>query len=124
MEYTVEFDEDKGICNVTVTGIHQRPQDSIILQKFALRFSFEHNCKKFLFDMRQAEIIGNMKDTYIVSTVPVEHKESLKQAKVAFLYADDLENHKFLEYLAIKSGHNVCIFNNYDSAINWLMMDL
>ena len=74
--------------------------------------------------MRQAEIGTTTKDSFITSSIPLQYEDELKQAKLAYLYADDLENHKFLEYLAIKKGYNTCIFNDYDRAINWLKADL
>ena len=124
MEYTTGLDEENRICTITVTGVFQRPQDSIFMLKFIFGFCRENNYQKFFIDMRNAKILSTKKEDFLAVSINLEFAEEIKQSKMAFLYADDLQDHRFMEYMAMRRGYNVCIFNNYDKAINWLIMDL
>ena len=55
MEYKHTWDDETGICTVSVFGEHRRPDDSIELQQFARSFREENDCGRFLFDMTEAE---------------------------------------------------------------------
>lgn len=120
MEYISQYDENSGICTVRVKGRHQRPKDSLVLQQFARVFGEEHGCKKFLFDMRQTEIIGGTMDIYETGTVPIDRDHKQHSQKIALLYAGDLSDHKFMEYVAANRGYQVRVFDSGDNAIEWL----
>ena len=124
MEYTTELDEKNGICRIITAGIFQRPQESIFMLKFIFSYCRENNYNKFFIDMTNAEIISTKKEDFIAISINLEYAEEIKQSKMAFLYADNLEDHRFMEYLAMRKGYNVCIFNDYDKAIDWLISDL
>ena len=121
MEYTTKFDEINLICTIHVTGQHQRPKDSITLQKFARDFSETHNCQRFLFDFTQANTIGGTMDAYDAGTVPVDPEHNLIRTKFALLFNGDLTVHKFMEDVAVNRGYMVRVFNDYEQAIAWLM---
>jgi len=120
MEYSTEFDESKGICTVRVTGRHERPQDSAVLQQFARDFGEECGCQKFLFDMRQAEITGGTMDIFETGTVPVDPDRRQTQQKIALLYTSNLSDHKFMETVAVNRGYQIRVFDEMDKALGWL----
>ena len=121
MEYTSEHDEDTGICTVQVSGRHKRPEDSLALQQLARELGQQHGCQKFLFDMRQAEIIGGIMDIYEIGTVPVDTDHSQHWQRIALLYAGDLTDHKFLETVATNRWYQLRVFNIKEEAIAWLL---
>lgn len=120
MEYTVEYDEANGICTVRVTGKHKRPDDSLALQRFARDFDDERGCKRFLFDMTKAEIIGGTMEMFEIGTVPVDPNHKQKRQKVALVYSGNLDDHKFMENVAVNRGYNLRVFDGIDKAIEWL----
>jgi len=120
MEYTIEFDEVKELCNVHVTGRVKRPEDSQVLQKLARDLGIEHGCQRFLYDMRQAEIIGGTLETYTVGTVPVDTDHTQMRQRIALVYAGDLTDPKFMETVAVNRGYQVRVFDNLENALEWL----
>ena len=124
MEYTSEFDTANELCVITVTGRVVRPRDSILLQQFARDFEQARRCYKFLFDMRQAEIIGGTMDTFEAGTVPADRDRLVRpQYSIALLYSGDLFNHKFMEAVAVNRGYNLRVFDDIDNAMEWLEMN-
>lgn len=120
MEYTIDFDESRGICTVRVTGRHKRPQDSLVLQQLAREYGDKYGCQKFLFDMSQADIIARTFDTYETGTVPVDSDRKQLRQKIALVYAGDLSEHKFLETIAVNRGYQLRVFDSKDMAFEWL----
>ena len=120
MEYTTEFDEASGICIVRVTGVHRRPDDSIVLQQFAREFGKDRGCFRFLFDMTQAEIIGGFMDTFDTATVPTDPDRKQTEQRIALVYSGDLSDHKFMEVVALSRGYRLRVFDQIDRAIEWL----
>ena len=120
MDYTTEFDETSGICIVKVTGQHKRPQDSMVLQQLARKISEQLGCHKFLFDMRESEIIADALDTYETGKVPGDLDHTQLRQKVALVYSGDLSTHKFLEDVAVNRGYQLRVFGNMDAALEWL----
>jgi hypothetical protein len=120
MEYKFHFDEGSGICTVLVTGRHNRPQDSLTLQKFARDFGHERGCHLFLFDMTKAEIHGGTMETYKTGTVPVDPDFMQIRQRIALLYSTNMNKHIFMENVAINRGYQVRVFDKMDKAIEWL----
>jgi len=120
MEYTVDFNEAKEICIVHVAGRHKRPEDSQVLQKLARDLGNEHGCQKFLFDMRQAEIIGGTLETYTTGTVPVDIDHTQVRQMIALVFVGDLTDHRFMETVAVNRGYQVRVFDSMDDAFEWL----
>ena len=121
MKYTTQYDSDHGICTVSVTGKHKRPGDSVLLQQFARDFGKEHGCNRFLFDMTQAKIVGTTLDTLQAGTVPADTDKKQESQQIALVYARDLDEHKFLENVAVNRGYNVRIFDHIEKAMDWLI---
>jgi len=122
MEYTTEFNETDGICTVRVTGIHKRPDDSVILQQFARDFGDERGCQRFLFDMTQADIVGGTTNTYLVGTVPVDPDRRQTRQKISLVYSGSITIHKFMETVAVNRGYQLRVFDRMDNAVEWLKL--
>ena len=120
MEYTAHYDADRGICTVHVTGRHKRPDDSEELQRFARDFGSEHGCRRFLFDMTQAEILGNTMDMFRTGMVRADTDHRQRTQRIALLYAADAADQRFLETVALNRGYSVRVFNHIDKAMAWL----
>lgn len=123
MQYTTRYDEESGICTVTVAGRHKRPDDSVELQRFARKFGDEHGCDRFLIDMTRAEIIGSTMDAYRTGTVPEDTEYKQLTQKIALVYAGDLSDHKFLETVLVNRGYLVRVFDDFTIATEWLTND-
>ena len=122
MEYTIDFDINRGICAVRVTGLHKRPQDSLVLQQLSREYGDKYGCQKFLFDMSQADIIAGTFDTYETGTVPVDSDRKQLQQRIALVYAGDLSEHKFLETVAVNRGYHLRVFDRREMALEWLQL--
>ncbi len=120
MEYTTEYDEISKICTVLVTGTHKRPEDAITLQQFARSFGEEHGCKRFLFDMRKAEIIGGTGEAFETGTVPDDKNYKQIEQKISLVYSENLADHKFMENVAVNRGYQLRVFEQIGKAIEWL----
>ena len=120
MKYVTEYDADTGICTVTVTGRHRRPDDSVELQQYAREFGSKNDCSRFLVDMTQAEIVGSTMDAYKTGTVPGDTDNKQGMQRVALVYAGDIREHKFLENVAVNRGYQVRVFDRIDIATEWL----
>ncbi len=120
MEYAVEHDEDRGVCIVRVSGELRRPQDSKVLQEFACDFWARYECSRFLFDMREATVIGSTMDTYRTGARPDADGVPRGQSKTALVYSGDLAEHKFLETVVSNRGYMLRVFDDFDEALKWL----
>lgn len=120
MDYTVAYDRGHGICTVRVTGRVQRPRDSMKLQQLARDISESEGHLRFLFDMRQAQVIGGTVEAYQTGTVPVDVDRRQAHHQVALVYSGDLADHKFMETVAVNRGYSLRVFDDYDQAVAWL----
>jgi hypothetical protein len=119
MRYTINHDINKGVCVVTVSGELKRPDDSIRLQELAYNFRSKKGCKRFLFDMSQANIIGQGYDTFQVGVAPVE-KGADRSFAIALVYSGNMQEHEFMENVLVNRGFNVRVFDNINVAFEWL----
>lgn len=122
MEYTSVFDEASGICTVTVTGKVKRPVDSQILQQFAHDYDKDKGCRKFLFNMTKAEVIGGTIDAYNTGSFMADSDHKQIWQKMALVYTEVTNEHKFMETVALNRGYNLRVFgqSDMDNAIQWL----
>jgi len=121
MEYTTEYKEMDDIYLVQVTGRVKRPDDSVALQQFARQIEEESGHHRFLFDMRQAQIVAGTYSTFETGTVPNDASRKQLQEIVALVYAGDLEDHKFMETVAVNRGYQLKVFDDMDEATEWLI---
>ena len=123
MKYDVDHCADSGICIVTVSGEHKRPEDSKILQQVALDYCTKQQCSRFLFDMRKAKVTGTTMDVYETGMEPIVQKFDRSRFKIALAYSGDMTDHKFMETVLVNRGYNVRVFDDYDNALSWLTDD-
>jgi hypothetical protein len=120
MEYKVEYDINSDVCVVQVSGVHKRPQESQELLRIAGTFAAEHGCSRFLFDMREATIVGGTMDAY--ETV-VDHKKYgfSKLFRIAAVYPAITENEKFMENVGVNRGAAAYqVFDDIRAARDWI----
>jgi hypothetical protein len=125
MEYTTEFDEINEICIIRVKGKLRRPIDSLSIQKIVRDIYIQLGTRRFLIDMRQAQIIGETGDTFSIGSIPVDTDKKMKFTphKVALVYSDTSVDEIFLENVAVKKGYNLKIFTKFDKAMEWFKKD-
>ena len=121
MKYTTEFDKVNKICIIHVKGKLHRPGDSLAIQKFVRDYYNEKKCNQFLIDMREAEIISEETDTFLIGAVPVDTDKKMKMTphKVALVYSSTDADEIFLENVAVHKGYNLKVFTKIDKAIKW-----
>jgi len=120
MQFTTEFDEANDLWTVRVSGVHKRPEDSIVLQRAIREAGREKHGGRFLVDMRGATIVGGVMDTFEVGRVPVDFGPDQGHFKVALVYAGSLETHRFMETVAVNRGFRIRIFDEMEPAFRWL----
>ena len=122
MNFTHELDESSGVCTITVTGIVKRPDDSVILQQFALDLENKMDCLRFLFNMTKADFVGGTMDVYKTGSFTADTNHTQIRQKMALVYKDITEEHKFMETVAVNRGYQLRVFdkNGMNDAIEWL----
>jgi len=120
MEYKIEHDQKSNVCTLKVTGEHKRPEDSQELFKIAGAFAIEHKCPRFLFDMREATIIGRMYDAFKTVTSAEQFGVS-PSFRIASVYPIMTKEHKFMEKVGKNRGAiTFRVFDDIDAARQWI----
>jgi len=120
MEYKVEYDINSGVCVVQVSGVHERPQDTQELFRIAGTVAAEHGCSRFLFDMREATILGDIFAAY-KSVIDHEKYGVSKLFRVAAVYSEITVNEEFLENVVVNRGaSNYKVFDDILTAWDWI----
>lgn len=122
MEYTIEHEQPYAVCVVRVTGEHKRPGDSIVLQEVARKIRSETGCKRFLYDMRKANITCNTMDTYVTGIYPAE-KQFEYDFRIALVYSGRMVDHYFMENVVGNRGYTLRVFSDIEWATSWLSED-
>jgi hypothetical protein len=120
MDYSTDYNEAKAVCTVRVWGEHRRPHDSRKLQKVARELRVEHGCSRFLFDMRETRIVSDTISTYQAAAAPAAYGMKPGDYRVALVYADGMDDHKFLENVLVNMGYTLRVFGDIDEAVGWL----
>jgi len=78
-----------------------------------------HDCKRFLNDLREADIKLSITDLYFASIEAMmgEFNRTWKRALVVKKMTQEIE---FYEITASNKGLNLKVFDNYDQALEWL----
>lgn len=120
MEYTSEFNISLGVCVIKVAGVHRRPEDSHELLRVASTFAAEHGCGRFLFDMREATIVGDTMGALYTALDP-ERLGFDRLHRVASVYRRITENEKFMENIGVNRGALYFrIFDDIEKAREWV----
>jgi len=118
MKITVEYDEINDCLIGKFVGIFE-PKHVKLYVKEAFKLAKLHNCKRFLNDMREAEIRLSITDLYYASaeTTMGEFDRSWKRAIVVNEKTQEME---FFEITASNKGLTLKVFDDYDEALAWL----
>lgn len=121
MEYTITHDKEINACVIHFTGKIQRPDGSKKLLGVALEAGNKHHCLRFLFDMREAEVVASsIMDSFEVAQNPLESGYNLSYP-IAAVYSGDMGDHKFMETVAHNRGaRKFRVFDNIEEAKTWL----
>ena len=119
MKCYITYDNDKGICIARVSGPHNRLKESRKLFANAVKFGAQYSCSLFLFDMREATIIGGPLEAFYTVSNP-EEMGHMRHFRAAAVYSSNVEQHKFMETVARNRGHNFRVFEDIDEAIEYL----
>lgn len=120
MEYKVEHDINSDVYVVRISGIHKRPQDSHKLLRFVGTIAAEHECSKFLFDMREATILGGTIDTY---NAVIDHEKYgvSKLFRIAAVYPAITEDNRFMENVGVNRGATAFrVFDDISAVREWI----
>ena len=121
MEFTSELDKSSGVCKVIVTGEVQRPDDSDTLKRFAIKFSAEYDCNRFLFDLKQTTIIGGTMNTFSAANPQGELADGLRKIRTAVVRNKLTSDDQFFETVAVNRGFQLNIFDSEEKAKSWLL---
>jgi hypothetical protein len=123
MERKVDVNVASGICVIKVTGTHRRPDDSHELLHIAGLIAKEHGCSRFLFDMREADIVAGTMHTYETALEPEKHGFS-KLYRIAAVYPEITKDHSFMENVGVNRGAVAFkVFAEIDKAREWIGLD-
>ena len=113
------YDKKMGICIARVSGAHNRFKESRKLFENTVKFGAKHSCSLFLFDMREATIIGGPLEAFYTVSNPEEmgHK---RHYRIAAVYSSNVEQHKFMETFAKNRGYRFQVFGDMKEAIAYL----
>jgi len=80
-----------------------------------------HDCKRFLNDMREAEIKMSIADLYYVSAEAAV-EEFDRSWRRAVLVKEKTEELEFYEITGKNKGLDLKIFDDFDEALEWLVL--
>ena len=116
MKSSITYDKELGLCITRVSGAYNRLNDSQKLFKNTCNFGANHSCSLFLFDMREATIIGGPIE--VLYTVSNPEKVGFRRHyRIAAVYSINVGQHKLMETVAQNRGYNFRVFSDMDEAI-------
>ena len=80
----------------------------------------EHNCKRFLNDMRKANILLSVADLFDLPKLLSVEEFNRSWKRAVFVGENRFEEFKFYETTAINKGLQVKVFTEKSMAIEWL----
>jgi hypothetical protein len=118
MKITVEFDQNHHCLVGKFVGVIEPMHVKEYAQE-VLKLARFHDCKRFLNDMREAEINMSFADLYY-ATADAVVEEFDRSWKRAILVKELTKEIEFWEVTATNKGITLKIFDNYNEALAWL----
>lgn len=118
MKREITYREDLDIVLVETFGTYKLNEEIGTVGR-VLETMKQHNCKKALFDHRNATVVISTLDA-IGRAREYENLGFYRSVKIASLVNNACENLKFYELANSNRGWQVKIFTGYDEAIKWL----
>jgi hypothetical protein len=120
MKYISTVDNATNICTVRIMGQFHRPKDADEMKRFAAKINAQHGCHRFLFDMREAEILGGTADIHTAASPHGDLAHSVRLFRVAVLVPQINDDELFFETVAVNRGFQLHVFDDLDKGIHWL----
>ena len=120
MKYTSTIDSATNICTVRIVGQFRRPEDADEMKRFAVNMSEQHGCRRFLFNMREAVIVGGTMGIFAAASPQGDLANSLRQFRVAVLVSHVNDDEHFFETVAVNRGFELHTFDDRQKGIKWL----
>jgi len=120
MKYVVDHIPDKEICAFTVTGEVKRPEDMIELQGLSWSYARQNSCCKFIFDLREATVIGGESAVHEVAAAPSVMGIDPDNFHVALVFSGIDSETQAMQYLLEKRGFDYQAFTSIDAAYLWI----
>ena len=121
MKYTTDINKCTGICIIHVTGHIKRPYDSLALQQLARGIDEEQGIHKFLFNMMEAQVVGESIDALQVGIMPTDPTLKMRSHRTALVYSQLTAENTLMEDALADRGYNVRVFYSLGEANEWLM---
>lgn len=119
MKISVEYNQVHDCLVGKFIGTLEPKHVGSYLQE-VLRLARVHDCKRFLNDMREAEIKFSISELYYASA-EVAVGEFNRSWKRAMLVKEKNKEIEFLEITTKNKGFDFKIFEDFDEAIAWLV---
>lgn len=120
METKIEYRTGDTVCCIRVTGDIMRPVDSNRLQAIAFDHGDKTGCRKYLFDMRKANVVSKNEGFYEAATGPGARGIDPDKYHTALVYDEVLTDHRLMQTVLNQQGYDVSVFDNIDLALEWL----
>ena len=122
MAYDVRLDDDNRIVHIEVIGSIDL-ESATKYSREAFDLAADSDYQKIMFDCTQATIVefGSGVIQHANELEGLGFKDHFKAASVHS--PDDMDSAKLLEQTAQKKGHDLKIFTDHQSAIDWLKKD-
>ena len=120
MQYTTDFDSTRGLCTVRVVGEFTRPHDNAAMQRIAVDYHRQHGCRFFLFDVREAKVIGGTLATFQSGDPKGEIADALRMIRAAIVHREVGPDEHFYETVASNRGFQLRMFDSIAQAMDWL----
>ncbi len=119
MSPEVEYLEEHDIVRICSHGQIKGSSEAPLIVNLVEPILEEYSCNRLLHDVRDTEILDSTAETYQVPQIANE-LEFDRGIKVAILYSQEEEKHKFLETVMLNRGYRFRVFKNESEAISWL----
>jgi hypothetical protein len=118
MKITVTYDEVHDCLVGKYVGRFE-PGDVREYGNEIIKLARIHNCKRFLNDMREAEIKLSITDLYYASAEAIM-SEFDRDWKRAIVVKEKTKEMEFYEITASNKGLTLKVFDSYEKALAWL----
>ena len=120
MEVAVSYHSGKKICIIKTKGIIKTVSDARLIFDHVTPIIEKEEISRFLFDHRESKIEATITETYITGAEP-EAWGWKRNFKAATLNKKIPEVDKFLEIVTSNRGIRFKSFDDFDTAVKWLL---
>lgn len=118
MMHTLQYNPDTDCIELTIQGVFNMERLKAIAPEVA-GLSEKSACQRILNDMSNATIDVSLADIYS-SPQQMDNSGISRSTRRALVVPADFEQASFLETVTRNRGHNLKLFNDRGSALEWL----